>query len=103
MHKVPETGVQDSVAEPVQWAREEEEEKPGGRRREEEEKKPGGSRREEEEEPGFSNRKHELEKPGWRKSRRWKEEEICEQKPALLSLGVCEKQQQPNLTQRGFA
>ena len=36
MHEVPETGVQDSVAEPVQWAREEEEE-PGGSRREEEE------------------------------------------------------------------
>ena len=48
MHKVPETGVQDSVAEPVQWAREEEEKK----------------------EPGFSNRKHELEKRGGKGIRR---------------------------------
>ena len=52
--------MQDSVAEPVQWTREEE--------------KAGGSRSRQEE------------KSGW--SRRGQEEKICEQKSALVSLGI---------------
>ena len=54
--------MQDSVAEPVQWTRTREEERPGGSR----------SRQEE--------------KSGW--SRRGQEEKICEQKSALVSLGI---------------
>ena len=34
VHELPEAGVQDSVAEPVQWARTQEEEKSGGSRSE---------------------------------------------------------------------